>query len=357
MTTPCVRRLRERFPSAWIAVLTPSKLKELWSAHRAINEVITFEPGDSPWKIGRGLRTFAFDTALVLPNSPRSALEVWWAGVPRRVGLAHPLRNFFLTHRVSRRPGKVEMRKRSIAQVKQLAREQVPVADLKPTPLTREAHQLHDYLHLGAAMGASASPCAPTLDVDPTWLAQVWAGVASRHASIRLARECRAIAPGAEYGPAKRWPAERFPATARKLDSSRPGGCWLIVGSGGDASVCASVAERIGNTAVNLAGRTSISELMAALRHSRVLLTNDSGSMHLAAALGTPVVALFGSTSSDLTGPGIPGDPHHSVLQGTATCSPCFLRECPIDFRCMTSLSVEHATQAVERALQFPDRL
>ena len=99
----------------------------------------------------------------------------------------------------------------------------------------------------------------------------------------------------------------------------------------------------------NLAGVTGLGELCAGLKLCRVLLTNDSGPMHVAAALGTPVVAPFGSTSPELTGPGLPGDPRHQLLRAKVPCSPCFLRECPIDFRCMKGISVEQVVAAVLR--------
>lgn len=111
--------------------------------------------------------------------------------------------------------------------------------------------------------------------------------------------------------------------------------------------VCAEI-ERLANGRVlNLAGRTTLRELMALLKSCRVVLTNDSGPMHLAAALGTPVVVPFGSTSPELTGPGLPGEARHAVLRSAAPCSPCFLRECPIDFRCMTGITVESAVDSV----------
>ena len=100
----------------------------------------------------------------------------------------------------------------------------------------------------------------------------------------------------------------------------------------------------------NLAGKTSLRELMALLKSCRVLLTNDTGPMHVAAALGTPVVVPFGSTSPELTGPGLPGDPRHRLLKSAAPCSPCFLRECPIDFRCLTGISVASVVDAVIQA-------
>src|SRR5262245_16381056 len=97
MTTPALLRLRERFPAAVITLLAQEKLKDLWLRHPAVNETITFAPGEGVFSVGRKLRSGRFDLALVLPNSPRSALEVWLARIPRRVGLARPWRNWFLT--------------------------------------------------------------------------------------------------------------------------------------------------------------------------------------------------------------------------------------------------------------------
>ena len=101
---------------------------------------------------------------------------------------------------------------------------------------------------------------------------------------------------------------------------------------------------------LNLAGKTTLRELCALLKSCRVLLTNDSGPMHVAAAVGTRVIVPFGSTSAALTGPGLPGDPRHALVSANAPCSPCFLRECPIDFRCMNGISVETvAARVIER--------
>lgn len=102
----------------------------------------------------------------------------------------------------------------------------------------------------------------------------------------------------------------------------------------------------------NLAGATTLAELCAALKFCHVLLTNDSGPMHVAAAVGTPVVVPFGSTSPELTGPGLPGDARHRLLRARAPCSPCFLRECPIDFRCLTGITVDTVVKAVLEAIR-----
>jgi heptosyltransferase-2 len=102
---------------------------------------------------------------------------------------------------------------------------------------------------------------------------------------------------------------------------------------------------------VDLAGRTNLRELMAVLAECRLLLTNDTGPMHVAAALGVPVVVPFGSTSPELTGPGLPGDPRHRWIRAGAGCAPCFLRECPIDFRCMHGIGVDHVAGVVRGVL------
>ena len=157
--------------------------------------------------------------------------------------------------------------------------------------------------------------------------------------------------PGAEYGPAKRWPAESFAAVAREVSRKMPECLWLAFGGAGDRALCGDIARLAGDRVLNLAGKTSLRELMALLKLCRVVLTNDSGPMHVAAALGTPVVVPFGSTSPELTGPGLPGDPRHQLLKSAAPCSPCFRRTCPIDFRCMTGIGPERVIEAVCRAV------
>jgi heptosyltransferase-2 len=163
------------------------------------------------------------------------------------------------------------------------------------------------------------------------------------------------INPGAEFGPAKRWPADRFGSTVVRLQELTHG-AWILFGGPNDVTLTKQIANTIGSAQplLNLAGKTSLRELMALLRICRVLLTNDTGPMHLAAALGTPVVVPFGSTSPELTGPGDPADTRHQLLKSTVPCAPCFRRKCPIDFRCMHGLSVEKVAQAFMAAINPP---
>src|SRR5204863_2555919 len=137
------------------------------------------------------------------------------------------------------------------------------------------------------------------------------------------------LCPGAEYGPAKQWP--RFAEVAQEIAGRFPVQ-WILFGTATDVPIGAKIAEALGDKCVNRIGQTTLEQLIDELRGCRLLLTNDTGTMHLAALLGVPTVAIFGSTEPKLTGPIGHG---HLILRRQVECSPCFLRDCPIDFRCM----------------------
>jgi heptosyltransferase-2 len=358
MTTPALQRLREALPDSHIALLTPHKLSDLWQDHPSVNSVLTFSSGESPWSVAGRLRAEHFQAALVLPNSPRSALEVWLARIPQRIGSARPWRNWLLTQTVAPRPGQSRMPKRSVKEVNRLIL--LPAGRPPPAPRpapSRTTHQINDYLYLAAALSANPEPLPPKLEISAAEIRQAEDALLSdtRPKAQRSAPGQPLILlglnPGAEYGPAKRWPAASFAAVAREV-SRRMGNClWLAFGGKGDWELCNDIARLAGGGVLNLAGKTSLRQLMALLKLCRVVLTNDTGPMHVAAALGTPVVVPFGSTSPDLTGPGLPGDPRNHLLCSAAPCSPCFRRVCPIDFRCMTGISPECVVAAVQAAL------
>ena len=369
MTTPALLRLREKFPAAHIALLVPAKLADLWKFHPAVNEVIPFSANDGIWSISRKLRYGSeleilrgteekfhagpvkfpprYDLALVLPNSPRAALEVFLAGIPQRIGYSRPWRNFFLTRTIADRTGAVKMRKRTETEIRELISEDSKRQTQKLKHSTT-AHQLHEYLHLVAALGANPEPLAPQLMVTPEEVA----AARNKFGLENISAPIFGLNPGAEYGSAKRWPAEKFIAAAAQIQ--RQTGCiWILFGGKNDAGTTAQIESALRNPSaavLNLAGKTSLRELMALLKICRGLLTNDTGPMHVAAALGTPVVVPFGSTSPELTGPGRPGDPRHQWLQSDAPCAPCFLRECPVDFRCMHGIIVPQVVAAVTRS-------
>lgn len=378
MTTPALLRLREALPDTHIALLTHEKLAGLWQGHPAVNEVITFAPREGVFSVARRLRragdfqspsrvlvakdgdckspTRGFDAALVLPNSIRSGLEVRLAGIPRRIGFAGSWRNWLLTEAVSWRTDVVKMRKRSADEVRRLVASGHDAQQRVPTTPSSSHHIFH-YLHLAAALGAKPEPLAPRIAVSD-------AEVAAVKTKFNLPDGLLiGLNAGAEYGPAKRWPRDRFISVAKEL-RARLNCSFIIFGGRADnplaqeiaaaiAPVPSSIQHPASSIVTNLAARTSLRELCATLLACRVVLTNDTGPMHVAAAVGARVVALFGSTSPELTCPGLPGDSRHIILREEVPCAPCFLRECPIDFRCMNRLSVERVAEAVERAAQL----
>ena len=188
---------------------------------------------------------------------------------------------------------------------------------------------------------------APRIDISEAEMEEV-------RGNFGLAREAGrpwfGLNPGAEYGPAKRWPAERFVAAALALREKTH--CrWVVFGGSGDLplaeSIAAGIARGAGEPALNLAGQTSLRQLAAALKICGLVLTNDTGPMHLAAAVGAPVTAIFGSTSPELTGPVFSA--RSQVVRWNAPCAPCFRRECPIDLRCLQRIETE---QVIEAAMQ-----
>src|ERR1039457_1429147 len=211
MTTPALMRLREALPDAHITLLTHEKLAALWQHHPSLNATITFSSGESPWSVARRLRAENFQAALVLPNSPRSAMEVWLARVPQRIGYARPWRTWMLTQSVSPRPGQLRMSKRSVGEIRRLVRLTAggPLHAAEDAP-PRAAHQIYDYLHLAAALGANPEPLPPRLEItaaemgeaEETWLQTLHVvGQASRLPPGKAGHmpALLGLNPGAEY--------------------------------------------------------------------------------------------------------------------------------------------------------------
>ena len=356
MTTPALQRLRQRFPHSQICLLTNEKLADLWQGHPAIDQILTFNGAESPWTIAGRLRGRGFDAALILPNSPRAALEVWLGRIPHRIGYARRWRNWFLSLPVRLPDTCMTPRRRSVREIRRLTS-----PAYRPPASDRHCayrHQIHDYLQLAAALGADPSPLPPRLELSPGELESSVTEclAASKHAIIRNAVVPNPILlglnPSAAYGPAKCWPVERYAEVMREVSKRIPSALCLVFGTASDWEICERIVSSIAGRAVNLAGKTSLRQLMALLKQCQVLVTNDSGPMHVAAALDTPVVVPFGSTSPELTGPGEPGDRRHRLLRNPIPCAPCFRRTCPIDFRCMLGISVQQMVSAVLDAVQ-----
>jgi lipopolysaccharide heptosyltransferase II len=297
MTVPAVRRIKRGRPDVYLAVLTRANLADFWRSLPEVDEVIPIAQDEPVYRVTRQIRG-RFDVAILLPNSPRTGLEVWLAGIPRRVGYHRPWRDFFLNQFIpeSRVPGPI-------------------------------CHQSNHYLRLAGRIGADVDEPLPDLaQVEPEPLVG-------------------GLCPGAEYGPAKRWP--HFDEAAARLSKTFGLG-WLIFGTAKEISLGRELAGRLGPAATDLTGKTNLSELMQHLRRCRLLITNDTGTMHLAAYLGIPTVSIFGSTEPGRTGPIGEG---HIVLRHHVECSPCFLRECPLDFRCMKAVTVDEVVAAASRVL------
>ncbi|HEY5298365.1 MAG TPA: lipopolysaccharide heptosyltransferase II [Verrucomicrobiae bacterium] len=364
MATPALLRLREKFPDARITILTPEKLRELWTNHPAIDETISFAPNETVFAIAKKVRAGKFDLALTLPNSPRSAMEVFLAKIPNRIGYARPWRNFFLTQTVAPRAEAVKMQKLSVAEIQRRIATETQSAQRKKSgelcglcdsvakPET-SAHQIHEYLHLTAALGANPEPLPPKLFVAPEEVE----AAKKKFGLEKITQPIFGLNPGAEYGPAKRWPVEKFIAAAKEIQQQT--NCiWILFGGKNDSEIANRIESAIRNSQFvirNLCGKTSLRELMSLLKLCRALLTNDTGPMHVAAAHGVPVVAIFGSTSPELTGPVSSNGLRHQILKSNAPCSPCFLRECPIDFRCMNGIGVGQVVEAVLKTILTTD--
>jgi heptosyltransferase-2 len=221
-------------------------------------------------------------------------------------------------------------------------------------PRVRLAHQA--YYYLGILSGAGLMQERPWEDgsyaLESIEIGVRDSDVAAAHEMLRAEgitqdQPVVGIHPGASYGGAKRWPARRFAEVADRL-SRECGARILILGAPGEAPLARETASRMTEKASILAGRTTLGELMGIIRACRLFISNDSGPMHLAAALRVPQIAIFGSTSETATGP---LSDLATVIKHEVDCSPCFLRECPIDFRCMLEVTVEDVVSAAKSRL------
>ncbi|HKQ39343.1 MAG TPA: lipopolysaccharide heptosyltransferase II [Verrucomicrobiae bacterium] len=313
MSTPALQRLREAAPNSEITLLTHAKLADLFRDYPHVNQVITFDGTEGLFSLARRLRRMRFQMAFVLPNSTRSALETLLARIPQRVGYG---RGWLLTRSLPNSP--IRMRKRSTAEINSL----IAKGNVSREKFPTDAHHVHNYLRLIPAPWTE-----PRLHVKDDEVAEARKRLPNQRLWLGLN-------PGAEYGPAKRWPLERFVETANRLHKKLNCG-WILFGGPNDAPLTAQIAAGCAGPIADLAGKTTLRELCALFRCCKVLLTNDTGPMHVAAALKVPVVAPFGSTAPELTGPPA------GAITGNVPCAPCFRRECPIDFRCMRSIEVD----------------
>jgi len=320
MSLPALRALRDRFPAAKISILAKPWVGDLYRREPFCDEMIPYTASDltSKWAAGRALADGGYDCAILLQNAFEAAAVAFAARIPERIGYARDGRGFLLTRAVS-----------------------VPHSGEIPP------HERFYYLELLRRAGIiHALPTCDSIRLEGAAAARQ-AG-AARFRELGLGEAIIGISPGAAYGTAKRWLPERFAETAIRL-ASELDAAVAIFGSKSEHSLCESVAESVAPSArvKNFAGETSLAEFIEFAAACRVYLTNDSGAMHIASALGVPTVAVFGATNHITTGP---TGPLARIVREHVDCSPCLKRECPIDHRCMTRVE---AARVAETALEL----
>ena len=303
MALPAIADVARALRESRIVVSARPSIAPLFSMVTSVHEVT-------------GAYTRGHDAVLLLPNSLQAALTAWRTGIPGRWGYRTDCRGPLLTRAV-------------------------------PVPPAEHLHQAAYYQHLVKALGFPSGPLEPRL--EPTSEGRAEGAALLRNSGWDETRPLVAIAPGAAYGGAKRWPAQSFADLASML--SRDGAAVVVVGGPGDAAAARDVIGRVDRSVrlLNLTGRTSLQALAGVLVRCRALVSNDSGAMHLGAAVGVPVTALFGPTDDHATRPlGRSGTREPAVLTHAVWCRPCLLRECPLTQQCMKGIGVSEVAARVQ---------
>ena len=335
MTIPALRQLRQLFPHAHITLATRAWAQGLFADAEFIDAVQVHE--------GTGLRSVVkqvkqwrqgnFDLAVLFPNSLETALVASLARVPIRVGYAKDGRQSLLTH------------------------------PLELPEWRASKHEVFYYLKIVAELEWLVNGKQSFLDTEPNTALQVNESRKAAAADFLAARNAKrrgsklvALCPGSINSRAKRWPVERYAVLADRL-MDELGAEVLLIGSEGEAEVSAAVRSRMMNQPVMLAGETKLDELVAILSLVDLLITNDTGPAHIAAALGRPTMVIFGPTNPLTTRP---FSPLAEIVRNPPDCAPCMLRDCPIDHRCMTAITADEvfdrARHVLSDKLQFVDR-
>ena len=326
MALPAITDVRRRFPSARLVVAARRAVADVFRLVPFVDDLVTLQWRGAWWQRrafaadAQRLRHLGADLAILLPNSFATAWLARNAAIPDRWGFGSDMRAQLLT-RVVRRPA-------------------------------RSLHQGAYYQHLTRTLGIESGPLEPALTVSEQTLAAARALLVDR--GWDGVRPVIAFAPGAASGSAKRWMVPYVARVATDLVRQRQATC-VMVGSRGDASSARDVAGAIDVAArphvIDLTGETTIETLAGVLRIATACVSNDSGAMHMAAALGTPLVALFGPTREHETAPLTRSDSRAQVLTHPVWCRPCMLRECPIDHRCMKGITPDRVYEAITRVM------
>ena len=319
MTLPAVASVRAAYPQARICVLAKPLVADIYKLFSEADEIILYKNKfDNPlgvFRLARELRKKKFDAAILLQNAIEAAIMTFAAGVKLRAGYNSDGRGFLLTHRV------------------------------KCTKEIKKVHQIDYYLEMVKALG-----CAPVSRemLLQTKINRVTARSVLGEFILGNNKPIIGIAPGATYGPAKRWFPERFAALADRLYDSFPYQ-GILLGGNTDGSTAEEVCRRANVNLMNLAGKTTLREAVYLISQCSLFISNDSGLMHIAGALNIPTVAIFGSTNPETTAP--TGGRTIIVRKGVF-CSPCLKETCPTDFRCMDLITVDDVLAAAHTILK-----
>ena len=320
MSVPALEAIRNSRADAEISILARPGVAALFFGQSFADRILEYDDRGKHrgWlgreKLIRQLRGEKFDCAVLLQNAFEAAWLMWRAGIPRRIGYSRDARGALLTNAVRvPRPGEIPL------------------------------HESHYYLELLRRAGwiefrGEVKPIR--LQIPET--ARDSAEIALRRAGARDTAWRCAIAPGASYGAAKCWPPERFASLADRL-ISECGADVIFFGTPEERQIVALICEKMKLRPISLAGETSMGDLPALFSACSMFIGNDSGAMHVAAAAGIPVVGIFGSTDPEGTAP---VTQQFSLIREPVSCSPCFLRQCPVDHRCMTRISVDSVFSA-----------
>lgn len=319
MSLPALEALRAHYPSAEIVLVAKPWVADLYHHHPAVTRLMVYDPAGEHrgpggfMKLVEQIRAEHFDMAILFQNAFHAAWMAWCARVPVRIGYGLEGRGSLLT-------------------------DSIPV----PSPALY-GHQTNYYLHLlfRAGLIDRLDP-VERIRLDLQQNEKAWAARQLKTMGLGGPRFLVGLTPGAAFGPAKRWMLERYADLADRLIGALNADV-LIFGSASEKLLAEEIAHMMEHTPTILAGETTLRQLMALMGQCRIIITNDSGPMHLAAALGLPLVAIFGSTDERATGP---VSPLARVVKHPVECSPCGLRECPIDFRCMNAVTVDEVHRA-----------
>jgi heptosyltransferase-2 len=307
MSAPVIAAIKKSRPDVSVSLIIKSGVDGLACLIPGVDDVITMER-DSRTVAWR-LRNSRYDTALILPNSFRSAWEMWRAGVPVRAGYASDFRSVLLTHRVKR-------------------------------PRPHSLHMTDYYLRVAQAL-------FPKITVGGAGLAVPSSAVQNSFTLLpKTGRPLVGVGFGASYGHAKMWAKERYAELIGRLAKTAD---VVLLGAESDREMEREIMALACGKAVSLVGKTDLVTLAAVMSRLSLYITNDTGPMHIAAGLGVPTIAIFGPTSPEETRP---LGANVTVIRHKADCAPCFKRECPVDHRCMTAVTVDEIVETAQRVVR-----